>query len=115
MENNNLALSKRPRNIPTPNETVCASTPPSLNIHRARLSPLATLDEEAELLFSDAFHDHLTEYDLAQYTHSPQTKTKPHHSNRTHPPTTHRMDPGSGTNSRQSQAQKRPVGSQWEP
>eukprot|EP00962_Isochrysis_galbana_P053419 scaffold24853_cov129-Isochrysis_galbana.AAC.3 len=34
--------------------------PPSLNIHRARLSPLATLDEEAELLFSDTFHDHLT-------------------------------------------------------
>eukprot|EP00962_Isochrysis_galbana_P016063 scaffold4596_cov109-Isochrysis_galbana.AAC.2 len=26
MANNNLALSKRPRNIPTPNETVCAST-----------------------------------------------------------------------------------------
>eukprot|EP00962_Isochrysis_galbana_P011920 scaffold3356_cov112-Isochrysis_galbana.AAC.23 len=25
MENNNMALSKRPRNIPTPNETVCAS------------------------------------------------------------------------------------------
>eukprot|EP00962_Isochrysis_galbana_P048415 scaffold20180_cov116-Isochrysis_galbana.AAC.1 len=36
-------------------------------------TPLATLGEEAELLFSDAFHDHLTEYNLAQYTvHRPR-------------------------------------------
>eukprot|EP00962_Isochrysis_galbana_P037464 scaffold13114_cov143-Isochrysis_galbana.AAC.3 len=42
--------------------------PPSLNAHQARLSPLATLNEEAELLFSDTLHNHLTEYDLTQYT-----------------------------------------------
>eukprot|EP00962_Isochrysis_galbana_P034953 scaffold11917_cov128-Isochrysis_galbana.AAC.1 len=52
--------------------------PPSLNMHKARLSPLATLDEEAQLLFSDPFHDHLTEYDLAQYTiHRPHDKIPP--------------------------------------
>eukprot|EP00962_Isochrysis_galbana_P006423 scaffold1732_cov117-Isochrysis_galbana.AAC.5 len=54
--------------------------PPSLNTYQPRLSPLATLDKEAELLFSDTLHDHLTEYDLlAQYTvNSQQTTTKPH-------------------------------------
>eukprot|EP00962_Isochrysis_galbana_P029313 scaffold9347_cov110-Isochrysis_galbana.AAC.7 len=35
--------------------------PPSLNSHQARLSPLATLDEEAELFFSDELHNHLIE------------------------------------------------------
>eukprot|EP00962_Isochrysis_galbana_P025028 scaffold7703_cov103-Isochrysis_galbana.AAC.16 len=35
--------------------------PPSLNSHQARLSPLATLDEEAELLFLDELHNHLIE------------------------------------------------------
>eukprot|EP00962_Isochrysis_galbana_P047581 scaffold19493_cov101-Isochrysis_galbana.AAC.2 len=29
--------------------------PLSLNVHRARLSPVATLDDEAELLFSDTY------------------------------------------------------------
>eukprot|EP00962_Isochrysis_galbana_P016697 scaffold4780_cov120-Isochrysis_galbana.AAC.2 len=58
--------------------------PPSLNAYQyyqARLSPLATLDEEAELLFSDTLHDHLTEHDLAQYTvnrpqQNPTTQTE---------------------------------------
>eukprot|EP00962_Isochrysis_galbana_P022941 scaffold6880_cov110-Isochrysis_galbana.AAC.5 len=77
--------------------------PPSLNTYQARLSPLATLDEEAELLFSNTLHDHLTEYeyeyDLAQYTvNRPQQNPITHNSNRTHPPRTHRMEPRSGTN-----------------
>eukprot|EP00962_Isochrysis_galbana_P008039 scaffold2188_cov102-Isochrysis_galbana.AAC.9 len=63
----------------------------------------------SSLLFSDTLHDYLTEYDLAhtRTIHSQQTTTttKPHNSNRTHPPTTHRMDPGSGTNSKWTQAQ----------
>eukprot|EP00962_Isochrysis_galbana_P024909 scaffold7676_cov138-Isochrysis_galbana.AAC.3 len=50
--------------------------PPPLNSHQARLSPLATLDEEAELLFSDVLHNHLTEYDLTQYTAN-RTQQKP--------------------------------------
>jgi len=86
---------------------------PSLNTHKARLSPLATLDEEAELLFSDPLHDHLVEYDLAQYTiHRP----------RQHPTTqTERIRQRHNEwvpESRQNQdnyRRKRPVGSQWEP
>eukprot|EP00962_Isochrysis_galbana_P021226 scaffold6274_cov132-Isochrysis_galbana.AAC.3 len=35
----------------------------------------------------------------------PSTTTKPHNSNRTHPPKTHRVDPGSGTNPTKTQAQ----------
>eukprot|EP00962_Isochrysis_galbana_P024952 scaffold7688_cov130-Isochrysis_galbana.AAC.3 len=44
--------------------------------HQGRLSPLATLGEEAELLFSDALHNHLIEYDLTQYT-AKRTQQKP--------------------------------------
>eukprot|EP00962_Isochrysis_galbana_P016303 scaffold4659_cov125-Isochrysis_galbana.AAC.8 len=41
MANNNLALFKRPRNIPTPSETVCASTAAA----RAPQAPPCTLDD----------------------------------------------------------------------
>ena len=86
---------------------------PSLNTHKARLSPLATLDEEAELLFSDPLHDHLVEYDLTQYTihrprQHPTTQTERIRQRHTEwvPETRQNQD---------NYKRKRPVRSQWEP
>eukprot|EP00962_Isochrysis_galbana_P014498 scaffold4147_cov114-Isochrysis_galbana.AAC.8 len=85
-----------------------------LNAYQARLSPLATLDEEAELLFSDTLHDHLTEYDLAQYTvnrppqQNPTTQTERIRQRHTE------WIPEAGP-TQEKHRRKRPVGSQWEP
>eukprot|EP00962_Isochrysis_galbana_P033051 scaffold10985_cov129-Isochrysis_galbana.AAC.2 len=58
MANDNLALSKRPRNIPTHNETVCASiaaarapqaASPSLHIIRRQNLPAHTIPEPTTL------------------------------------------------------------------
>eukprot|EP00962_Isochrysis_galbana_P029298 scaffold9342_cov126-Isochrysis_galbana.AAC.14 len=96
-------------------------TPPtSLNAYRARLFPLATLDEEAELLFSDTLHTtrpshRIRPRTIHKYTvNSQQTTTKPHNSNRTHSPTTH--DTPNGSRKRDQlktntgDRRKRPVG-----
>jgi hypothetical protein len=42
--------------------------PPSLSHFRARLTPLATLGEEAELSFSGPFYNYLVEFNLERYT-----------------------------------------------
>eukprot|EP00962_Isochrysis_galbana_P040716 scaffold14791_cov131-Isochrysis_galbana.AAC.4 len=94
--------------------------PPSLNTYQARLSPLASLDEdeEAELLFSGTLHHHLSEYDLAQYTihnqstdHNKTPQLKPNASAKDTPSGSRKRDqPKKNTD-----ASKRPVGSQWEP
>eukprot|EP00962_Isochrysis_galbana_P041441 scaffold15228_cov118-Isochrysis_galbana.AAC.10 len=87
--------------------------PPPLNSHQARLSPLATLDEEAELLFSDVLHNHLTEYDLTQYTAN-RTQQKPTtQSDRIRQRHTEWVPEAGSIQVRHKR--KRPVGSQWEP
>jgi hypothetical protein len=45
-----------------------AEDPPSLSQFQARLTPLATLGEEAELSFSGSFYDYLVEFNLERYT-----------------------------------------------
>jgi hypothetical protein len=42
--------------------------PPSLSQFQARLAPLATLGDEAELIFSDPLYDYLIEFNLERYT-----------------------------------------------
>jgi hypothetical protein len=42
--------------------------PPSLSQVQARLAPLATLGEEAELVFSGTLYDYLVEINLERYT-----------------------------------------------
>jgi hypothetical protein len=42
--------------------------PPSLSRFQARLSPLATLGEEAELIFADPLYDYLVKFNLERYT-----------------------------------------------
>jgi hypothetical protein len=42
--------------------------PPSLSQFQARLAPLATLGEEAELICSDPLYDYLVEFNLERYT-----------------------------------------------
>ena len=87
--------------------------PPSLNSHQARLSPLATLDEEAELLFSDELHNHLIECDLTQYT-AKRTQQKPTtQSDRIRQRHAEWVPEAGSTQIRHRR--KRPVGSQWEP
>jgi hypothetical protein len=42
--------------------------PPSLSQFQARIAPLATLGEEAKLIFSDPLYDYLIEFNLERYT-----------------------------------------------
>eukprot|EP00962_Isochrysis_galbana_P021391 scaffold6312_cov128-Isochrysis_galbana.AAC.1 len=63
--------------------------------------------------FSDTFHDHLTEYDLAQYTvnrpqQNPSTQTERIRQRHTE------WIPEAGP-TQEKHRRKRPVGSQWEP
>eukprot|EP00962_Isochrysis_galbana_P059308 scaffold32821_cov112-Isochrysis_galbana.AAC.2 len=98
------------------NRKRCFTPPPSLNTYQASLSPLATLDEEAELFFSDTLHDYLIEYDLAQYTvnrpkQNPITQTERIRQRHTEWPNGI-LEAGP---TQEGHRRNRPVGSQWEP
>jgi len=68
-------------------------------------SPLATLDEEVELLFSNPLHEYLTEYDFAQHTVNRPKQHPMSQSERIPPAAAHRMDPGNGTHPGRTQTQ----------
>eukprot|EP00962_Isochrysis_galbana_P014021 scaffold3988_cov86-Isochrysis_galbana.AAC.3 len=66
-------------------------------------------------IFSDTLHDHLTEYDLAQYTvNRPQQKQNPTTQTERIRQRHTEWIPEAGP-TQENHRPKRPVGSQWEP